>query len=422
MAAEFSGAGPESGTELAAILADLEIHFQPIIKVSDGTVWAFEALARFPSAPPRPVDEAIEAAHLAGFGHRLELACVRAALARRDQLPEHARIAINVSPDVLANPDAAEFWARDFAGVIVEVTEHHAADPNALREQLTRLRENGALVAVDDVGTGYAGLLRLATTHPDLVKLDRTVVTGARDSDEQRAVLEALVTLSHRLGAAVVGEGVETLADLSTLVEFDVDYGQGWAIGRPAPTIEPVSAAVVAHSLRARADVLRRRAVGPRSESTSYGLHAVTDALGRANELAGLHAAVAQAATELGVDAISASVIDEHGALREITSSGAAIDTRAYSLADYPATKSVIETGAALEVRLTNPDADSAEAELLRHIGQTSLLMVPLGVGEERFGVLELLQATDRRWTTADVARAGALATHLATALLRVMS
>jgi EAL domain-containing protein (putative c-di-GMP-specific phosphodiesterase class I) len=413
---------PEAGFELAPILADLEIHLQPIIDVSDGAVWAFEALARFPSSPPRPVDEAIEAAHLAGFGHGLELACVRAALARRDQLPENVRIAINVSPDVLANPHAADFWDRDFTGVIVEVTEHRAADPNALRERLTMLRERGALIAVDDVGTGYAGLLRLATTHPDLVKLDRTVVTGARDSEEQRAVLEALVTLSHRLGAAVVGEGVETLADLSTLAAFDVNYGQGWAIGRPAPRIKSVRPEVVDSCLRARAEVLRQRAATAATEHTAHGMHTVAEALGRAGELASLHAAIAQAAGELQVDAISASIVDAQGSLREITSTGAAIDTSPYALADYPATKSVIETGASLQVHVGDPDADPAESDLLRRLGLSGLLMLPLGVGEERFGVLELLREDDRRWTSAEVAHAGGLATHVATALLRVMT
>jgi len=413
---------PDSDAALRTILADLEIHLQPIIDVADGSVWAFEALARFPSLPPRPVDVAIEAAHLAGYGQGLELACVSAALARRKDLPASARIAINVSPDVLANPDAAEFWAREFSGVIIEVTEYRAADPGALREQLARLRERGALIAVDDVGAGYAGLLRLATTHPDLVKLDRTVVSGARDNDEQRAVLEALVTLSHRLGAAVVGEGVETLADLTTLAEFDVDYGQGWAIGRPAPNVEPVRPEVVENCRTAHTEVRRRRALTTTSGAPPPRLHVVTDALGRASELAGLHAAVAQAATELGVDVISASVVDGDGVLREITSSGIALDTRAYALVDYPATRSVIETGVALEVRLDDPEADQAERELLRRNGHASLLMVPLGVGEERFGVLELLQRTDRHWTSADVAHAGGLATHLATAVLRVMS
>lgn len=422
MVTDLSREALKPGTQLAAILSDLEIHLQPMIELASGALWAFEALARFPSSPPRPVDQAIEEAHLAGWGHPLELACVRAALGRRDELPGNAHIAINVSPDVLANPANADFWAQDLDGVIVEVTEHRAADPSALREQLARLRKHGALVAVDDLGTGYAGLLRLATTRPDLVKLDRTVVTGARDSHEQRAVLEALVTLSHRLGAAVVGEGVETLADLATLAEFDVDYGQGWAIGRPAAAAEPVADIVIENCLRAHADALRRRRSVADVVSMAPRMHAVTNALERANELAGLHVAVSQAATELGVEAISASVLGDDGILREITSSGAAIDIGAYVLADYPATRSVIETGTPLEVHLSDPDADPAEKALLRRIGQTSLLVVALGVGEDRFGVLEFLQRTHRSWTSDDISHAGVLATHLATALLRVMA
>jgi EAL domain-containing protein (putative c-di-GMP-specific phosphodiesterase class I) len=423
MTSEFASTVPGSGESLEAIVDGLDIHLQPIIDTANGAVWAFEALARFASAPLRPVDEAIAAAHLAGYGHALEAACLQAALARRAELPAGVRLALNVSPDVLANPAIVDSWDADLGGVIVEVTEHRASDPAALREQFIRLRERGAAIAVDDVGTGYAGLLRLATMRPDYVKLDRTIVSAARESDAQCAVLEALVAFSHRLGAEVVGEGVETLDDLVTLVEFDVDFGQGWAIGLPAAGVAQISAVVIATCHRARAQVLQRRATDAAvAAASTQGMHAVTGALGRATELAGLHLVTAQAAAELRVDVITASVLGEDGVLREITSGGAAIDTRTYRVADYPATRAVLETGVAVEVHANDPDTDPAERTLLRNMGQESLLIVPLAVGDERIGVLELLQRRHRRWTSTDIAHARGLATHLGNALARITS
>lgn len=420
MSAEFAGVARAVGTDVAAVVAGLDIHLQPIIDVATGAVWAFEALARFADAPARPVDQAIAAAHLAGYGHALEAACLRAALARRSEIGDGARLALNVSPDVLASPVVVNSWDADLTGVIVEVTEHRAGNPVGLEEQFARLRDRGAAIAVDDVGTGYAGLLRLATMRPDIVKLDRTIVSGVRDNAAQGAVLEALVEFSHRLGAAVVAEGVETLDDLGALAEFDVDYGQGWTIGRPAPRAEPINPLVVTACHRARANVLQRRASVAQSAVSTQGMHAVTSALAKATGLAALHAATAQAAAELGVDAISASVVDAAGVLHEITSSGAAIDTRSYVVADYPATRTVLETGDAVEVHVNDSDADPAEKAILQRLGQASLLIIPLAVNDQRIGVLEFLQRTHRRWTSIDIAHARGLGTHVGNALMRI--
>ena len=114
------------------------------------------------------------------------------------------------------------------------------------------IRRRGGLIAIDDASTGYAGLLRLSTLRPDIVKLDRGLVTGARDNDVQAVVIEALVSLARRIGARTLGEGVETIDDLTMLAELDVDYAQGWAIGRPAAEFRSDLPDVVAACRQAR--------------------------------------------------------------------------------------------------------------------------------------------------------------------------
>ena len=123
-------------------------------------------------------------------------------------LPAGVRLSVNVSPDALSHPAISAAFAGDLDGIIVEITEHVSSDPSAVRSSLDWLRGRGAQVAVDDTGSGYAGLLRLAALDPDIVKLDRTLVTGLRDSLPLTAIVEALVTLSARLGWRVLGEGV----------------------------------------------------------------------------------------------------------------------------------------------------------------------------------------------------------------------
>jgi GAF domain-containing protein len=325
------------------------------------------------------------------------------------------------------HPIVARRWPPDLDGVIVEVTEHRAHRPAALQDELAQLRLRGAAIAVDDVGTGYAGLLRLAMMRPDYVKLDRTVVAGVRDSDAQCAVLEALVTFSHRMGAAVIGEGVESLADLAALAEFDVDYGQGWAIGRPGRELTPIRPMVVTACHRARGRLLQRRmdprpqgGGGSNSTASTRRMHAVMSAVYNASGLAELHAAAAEAAGELGVDVIAVSVIGSDDILREVSSFGEVLDTTGYRLEDYPLTANVLRTGQSVEVHIADADADAAEVALLRRLNGASLLMIPLTVGDRPIGVLELMQRRHRRWTTEDLAHARGLATHLGHALGRL--
>ena len=106
---------------------------------------------------------------------------------------------------------------------------------------------------------GYAGLQRVAAIRPDFVKLDRGLVTGSRTSMERKSVIEAIVSLSHRLGSLVIGEGVESFDDLATLAELDVDYAQGMAIAMPLSDLPAVSPDVVAACRTLRAQLLAGR-------------------------------------------------------------------------------------------------------------------------------------------------------------------
>jgi EAL domain-containing protein (putative c-di-GMP-specific phosphodiesterase class I) len=415
-----SETGSSAEVDVTAVLDGLEVVLQPIVDIANGTLFAMEALARFRHAPGRPVQEVFAEAHEAGYGYTLETACLRAAMRRRSDLPPSVKLSVNVSPDVVHHPAVAKCWAEDLDGVIIEVTEHKTSNPGALRDQLSWLRLRGAMIAVDDVSTGYAGLLRLAAMRPNLVKIDRSVVAGVQDSAAQSAVLEALVTFSHRIGASVIGEGVESLDDLAALAEFDVDYGQGWAVGKPASAAGPISHRITATCQQTRKLILQRQANGGSMAASASAMHAVTSVLSNASGLAEIHSAVAQAARELDIDVIGVSVLGPDRRLREITSSGEVIDPTSYALAEYPATQSVLETGNTVEVHLDDPHADPAEKVLLERFDKASLLMIPFVVNGQPVGVLEFAHRTHRRWTSHDIAHGRGLASHLGHAFLRV--
>lgn len=403
---------------LVDLLDGLHTVVQPIVDIASGATYAVEALARFDHAPSERADDVIATAHRAGYGAAVEAACIRSALERRDRKPANVYLTVNVSPDVLGHPAVTSCWPADLDGVIVEITEHRATDAAALEDRIADLRRRGAKIAVDDVGTGYAGLLRLATMRPDIVKIDRTIVSGVRDSDAQAAVLEALVTLSKRLNATVIGEGVECTEDIVAMAQFDVDYVQGFAIGLPAPTVRPTSPLVVAACQEARSSVLGRQAARP--GSGGHDMHDAVSIMLSATRLADLHQAAAQAARNLGVDGLAVSTLGLDGMLREVTGARTYLDTRAYDPADYPLTRRVLRTGEAAEVHVSEPDADPAERRLLDALGHHSLLLVPLAVGERTVGVLEFFQRTHRRWSSKDITNGYTLAAHLGTALARI--
>lgn len=215
--------------------AALEIVLQPIVAVATGALLALEALARFPTRPGQPVEQVFALAHAAEWGHRLEAACLHAALARRNELPAGVWLTVNLSPQAASQPAVRQALPADLRGVVIEITEAAAGDARALVDAIADIRARGALIAADDATTDAASLLRLATLRPDLVKIDRSLVTGARDNPAQSEAIKTLVAVSRRLRARVIGEGAQTRADLRVLAELGVHYAQGWAIASPTP-------------------------------------------------------------------------------------------------------------------------------------------------------------------------------------------
>ena len=397
------------------------IYLQPIVDVASGQIVAAEALARFPSLLDLTVDEVFASVRSAGRGFDLEAACVRAARSRLPALPNGVRLAINVSPDALGSPGVQAALAGDLDGLIIEVTEHPASDLSQLADHLDELRRHGARVAVDDVSTGYAGLLRLAGLRPHILKIDRSAVTAVTGSTERVAVIEALVSMGRRLGCLLLAEGVESEEDLAALSALDVDLVQGWAIAPPAAGLEPISPAIVAACLDARRELLWVTRAEPwAGAGGDVDIHHVTAALARASRKVQLDRALVVAAETLGASLIGVSLLGADGGLREIVATGAPIDPAVYYLADYPATAHALNDAVMLEVHADRSDSDPAEQCVLHRYKMASLLLVPLLLDDVPVGILELNRTQPHRWTVRDISHARSLAEHVTHALLRL--
>ncbi|MFI5935883.1 EAL domain-containing protein [Actinoplanes sp. NPDC051494] len=228
---------PTTYREIREILDSqaLQPTFQPVVSLADGTVKAYEALARFDQAVfPNPVD-AFTAAGKVGLGVDLELLAIERAFEYLPAMPAGTWLSANLSVEALLTPRVhALLLAHASAGIAVELTEHaQVHDYPALIAVTENLRANGIQIAVDDTGAGFASLSHILQLRPDIIKLDITLVRGI-DTDPVRAALaRSLVGFAQDIGATLIAEGIETLPEHDRLRNLHVKLGQGYFLARP---------------------------------------------------------------------------------------------------------------------------------------------------------------------------------------------
>ena len=216
---------------------DFSLVFQPVVALDSLDLVGAEALARFHPGPYRSPDLWFAEAARIGLGVELELAAARKALDSLPQLPQQAKLGINVGPDTVIDPRLPELIAaRDPARTVLELTEHSAVENYArMRSSLMELRQSGVELALDDVGTGFSNLTHIINFAPDIIKMDIELVRGIDIDPVRRSLARALVSLAAETGAEVVAEGVEREEERQALIDLGVPAGQGYLIGRPGP-------------------------------------------------------------------------------------------------------------------------------------------------------------------------------------------
>jgi EAL domain-containing protein (putative c-di-GMP-specific phosphodiesterase class I) len=208
------------------------VVLQPIVALADGARVGAEALSRFPVEWGQGPDVVFQDAAEVGLGVELELLAVERALGTLRSVPGY--VAVNFSPAALFDPRAQELLERAPARrVVVELSEHDPVeDYDALRAVLAPHRARGIRLAIDDVGAGFSSLRHIVATAPDVIKLDRSIVAGVGDDRVLATLARSLVAFAGGLGATVVAEGIETVADATALRDAGVHLGQGWLFSR----------------------------------------------------------------------------------------------------------------------------------------------------------------------------------------------
>lgn len=251
-----TGAGNTAPPASDATVPDLErilddptepaLYFQPIVDLQRGVIAGYEALARFHTHPTHPPDRVFAAADRMGLAAELDARVLTAAIAARDTLPDRCFLAVNVLPHLLDAAPVAAVWAdADLRRLVLELNEAVDLDTAAgLTATASELRNRGAFIAMDDVGSGYAGLRQLARVRPDFVKLDRSLVVNIDDDQVKIALTELVGGFASRLNGWVIAEGIESADELAMLVALGVPLGQGFLLGRPSPSWQQLDPAV----------------------------------------------------------------------------------------------------------------------------------------------------------------------------------
>jgi diguanylate cyclase (GGDEF)-like protein/PAS domain S-box-containing protein len=258
----------EQRAEIVSLLEDpdgLTVVFQPIVDLRTGRVAGYEALARFNRTPYQPPDQWFAKAHRCGLGYALEAKALAAAFGVPAR-PCGTYLSVNVSPSSLTVPEVRDALPERLEWIVVEITENElvSGDPE-VSEAIADLRARGARIAVDDTGSGYAGLTHVMRLAPDVIKLDRALITGIHADPAKAALVSSVVRYARDIDATVLGEGIETPEELTRLAELDVSYGQGYLIARPAPPWATVSSAA--------ADACRAAARAAFSDELDFETH-----------------------------------------------------------------------------------------------------------------------------------------------------
>lgn len=263
----------EDASALAALVADadwatriqqamkggtLRLFFQPVVSTKDHRIFFHEALLRLcdrEGAPPVPPGAFMTSLHRSGQAAALDRFVIARAIGALAEAGPGICISINLSGSSFAADDFEEFVMNllsssgvDPSQIIFELTEsevignlHHAG------ETMNSLRARGVRFALDDFGTGTSSLSYLKSLPIDMMKVDGSFVRNLHEDPFNRAVVKACHTFSTSLGIPAIAEHVERMDLLQELAAMEIEYAQGYLLGKPQPelvTTEDIRAAL----------------------------------------------------------------------------------------------------------------------------------------------------------------------------------
>jgi EAL domain-containing protein (putative c-di-GMP-specific phosphodiesterase class I) len=205
--------------------------FQPILDLANSGVVGYEALTRFEDGVSP--DHWLADATARGSGVELETLLARAGIQAADGLPAGVWLGLNVSSNLIRAGRALRTIVEPCSRpVVLEVDAAQISGPMGIDQTVTELPD-GVALAISGVHPGYDCLTLVREVVPSFVKLDRNWVSSLDTDSPKQALIGALVAVAGETGCTLIAEGIETEAELRTLQELGVRFGQGYLLGRP---------------------------------------------------------------------------------------------------------------------------------------------------------------------------------------------
>ncbi|MEZ5215427.1 MAG: EAL domain-containing protein [Ilumatobacteraceae bacterium] len=229
---------------------ELDVHYQPVIDARTGELEGVEALARWTEPDGTVVSPAefIGVAESSSLINELDRYVLRRAMADALTWTRGA-----TAPSVAVNISARHLLARSFVDEVAAEIEQVGFDPSRLVLEITetvvlgdlpaacanleRLRARGLKVALDDFGSGYTSLVTLRQLPVDILKIDRSLISGL-GSDQTNSLVRIIIEAGHEFGMMVVAEGIESAEQQQVLRSHGCDLLQGWLFGRAVSSAE----------------------------------------------------------------------------------------------------------------------------------------------------------------------------------------
>jgi EAL domain-containing protein (putative c-di-GMP-specific phosphodiesterase class I) len=219
--------------------------YEPIVDARTLTVFGYEALARGPEGTSLSSPMALfELAERTQLVFALDCLCRRGALRGAVDFPTGTKLFLNIRPSAFHDPSFQPDALRrtlDACGlgpgdVVFEISEQESIQNfPTFRKARDAYGAIGFQFALDDTGSGYASFQAVMELAPEFVKVDRAFVAGVDEDPARQAILHGFQTIADRIGARIIGEGLDTLEELDTLRALGVPFGQGWLFGKPTP-------------------------------------------------------------------------------------------------------------------------------------------------------------------------------------------
>ena len=240
--------------------------FQPIFSAYNGKVFAYEALMRSDLPTLRSPATIMKLAREQGALYEIERITFTKALetfdglCRAGSVPGDAMLFVNSIASTSLTREDSEYlntrWHELHRRMVIEITEEEAIDRVSLEKKRNAPGTSG-MFALDDYGSGYSNENSLLELAPQFVKVDITIIRGIDTSPDKQQILRNVVAYAHPRSMKIVAEGVETAAELRTVIELGADLLQGYFLARPAivpGAIAPEAVAIIQELQRRKKD------------------------------------------------------------------------------------------------------------------------------------------------------------------------